>query len=54
MSVSTSSLLDPKLIREHSGLVHDFALRFPEPGKLVIAAFGEDPCREDPKTKNRG
>jgi hypothetical protein len=54
MSVSTSSLLDPKLIREHSGLVHDFALRFPEPGKLVIAAFGEDPCREDPKTKKPG
>jgi hypothetical protein len=42
--------IDRSTIRAHVELIHGLAGSLAERGKLVIAAFGEDPDQVDPKT----
>jgi RepB DNA-primase from phage plasmid len=42
--------ISPELIRAHAEIIHRLAAPLAGKGKLVIAAFGEDPDRPNPKT----
>jgi hypothetical protein len=47
-------LIQPRVILDHTTIIHKLADRSQGPGKLVIAGFGEDPSRLDPKTGKPG
>ena len=51
MSVSS---IDRSAIHAHVELIHSLAASLTERGKLVIAAFAEDPDQVDPKTGKLG
>lgn len=46
--------ISPDAIREHVEIIHELAAPLAGQGKLVIAAFGEDPDKPNPKTGASG
>src|SRR4051812_22231037 len=48
------SLLDLRAVRAHAKIIRRLAAPLVGKGKLIVAGFGEDPDRANPKTEKLG